>query len=153
MKQITGEEFVENIKKDPSWCLSVKEPIEITTYVQIVAGQITHLSPLLTFSGNKHGLAADFGNCEGLKVATGNFKGSVYFQYSGITTIKDLNIKIEETDIKANFLDIPITYVPKEYRTKEFLFDAKIIKESIKKDKIIRDAINKIKSEANNIII
>jgi len=124
MKQITVEEFIENIKKDPSWCKNLKEPIEITTCAQLY-------------------------NCEALKIATGTFNGTVNFYGSGITTIKDLIIN----ESKAYFDTCPIKYVPKEYRGKEFVFNEIVIKNSNKKDKIVKETINKIKLEANNIII
>jgi len=199
MKQITGEEFVGLIEKDPSWCKNLKKEVEITTFVNLAYSNITHLSPLITFSGkNKNGWVVDFGNCEQLKVATGTYKGFANFSYSeiekienlnvtgvdtvidsayflgcknlkvatgtykgfvnfsesGIETIKDLNI--ENTNIngeKTRFEACPIKYVPKEYRGKGYLYEDKIIENSIKKDKIVKETINKIKSEANNIEI
>jgi len=36
MKQITGEAFIEAIEKDPSWCLSIKEPLEVTTFIYMI---------------------------------------------------------------------------------------------------------------------
>ena len=51
MKQITGGEFIELIKKDPSWCKDLKEPLEITSPVALSISDITHLSPFITFTG------------------------------------------------------------------------------------------------------
>ena len=199
MKKMTGEKFISLIEKDPSWCLCIKEPIEITTFVNLSYGNITHLSPLLTFSGKNednwvanfyecenlkvatgtfHGFvhfgysgiekienlnvtetdkvneSTSFSNCQNLKVATGNYKGRVNFSNSGVTTIKNLNIKAPDNyGEKAHFLNCPILYIPKEYRGKEYIFNKKIIEKSILKDKITKEAINIIKSEANNIEI
>jgi len=197
MKKITGEEFERKIIKDPAWCKTIKEPLEVTTSINLSCSKISHLSPLLTFSGKDHvgwvacfagckdlkiatgtykgyvsfeesgiekienltvkgvdkeGASANFALCENLKVATGNYKGAVSFEKSGITNIKDLiieNANIEGR--KANFKDCTIKYVPKEYRTKEFLYEDKVIENSILKDKITQATIKKIKSETNNI--
>ena len=102
---MTGLEFMLKIDEDPSWCLSIKEPLEITTYVQLIKEAITHLSPFLTFSGkNEMGWAADFERCKNLKVATGTFHGFVYFGSSGIKEIKNLNITgIDSEGDSANF--------------------------------------------------
>ena len=48
---MTGEEFIIKTLKDPSWCLGIKGPLEITTVVHLTNSRITHLSPLLTFTG------------------------------------------------------------------------------------------------------
>ena len=153
MKKMTGEEFYELIRKDPSWCLNIKEPLEITTYVELIYTNITHLSPLLTFKGKNNGnlqWVADFRQCKFLKVATGIYDGFVNFSGAGITTIKDLIIKKSDaTGEKARFINCPITYIPIEYRKEGFLFNDEIIKNSILRDK----TISKIKSEANNIEI
>ena len=154
MKQITGEEFKRLIKKDPSWCKNLKEPLEITSYVNMEGNPITHLSPLITFSGeNYSGWAADFYGCKNLKVATGTFLGGVWFLSAGIEKIKKLNI-VRSTNLEAaNFIGCPIKYVPKKHRKKEFFrFDKEIIKKSIKLD-TIKTTIKKIKSESNNIEI
>jgi hypothetical protein len=172
--KITGEQFVELIKENPSWCLNVTEPLEVTTFVFLGGSLITHLSPLIYFSGKcedeffadtKKGIvSASFNCCDNLKVATGTFKGFVNFQDSGITTIKDLTIKNTNAyGVKAIFVDCPIKYVPKEYRGEEFeyadpddyFFDgfSEVIENSKLRDKTIKDTIAKIKSEANNIEI
>ena len=198
MKKITGEEFCELINQNPSWCKDLKEPLEITTYSNVGYSKITHLSPLITFSGKSiSGCVADFDNCknlkvatgtfngyvdftesgiekienllvkgvdhkgmsasfylcEKLKVATGTFEGFVNFNDSGVTTIKDLIIEKVDTDKeKARFYHCPIEYIPKEYRGEKFLFSGEVIKKSEIKDRI-KEAINKIKSETNNIEI
>ena len=93
MKQITGWEFVRLINKNPSWCKDLKEPLEITTYADLHKSTITHLSPLLTFSGeDKDGWVASFWGCKNLEIATGTFKRFVYFGDAAIKQIKDLNI-------------------------------------------------------------
>ena len=148
MKKMTGEEFKKLIERNASWCKNLKEPIEVTTYVELGGSKITHLSPLLTFSGKDEiGWSASFFYCKNLKVATGTFKGFVNFTKSEIETIKDLTIReADVTSEKAYFYDCPITYVPKKYRTKKFKFN-----DSVKENSIRKDAINKIKSEANNL--
>ena len=99
--KITGKKFINLIKKDPSWCLNIKEPIEVTTFTDLANSPITHLSPLLTFSGeNESGWVADFSDCKNLKVATGTFNGFVYFGYTGIEKIENLTVK--EVDIEGD---------------------------------------------------
>ena len=89
MKKITWKEFTEFIEKDPSWCKNLKEEVEVTTFVKLSHSKITHLSPLLTFSGKDTiGIAAEFCNCPNLKVATGTFLGFVNFSSSGIKKLK-----------------------------------------------------------------
>jgi len=156
MKQITGEEFIENIKKDPSWCLGIKEPLEITTCINLTCSEITHLSPLITFSGKEeaYGWSATFYNCKNLKVATGTFYKGVDFRNSGVTIITNLTIEnATQQREKADFEGCPIKYIPKKYRKIGFIFDYGIIEQSILKDKTIKNTIDKIKSETNNIII
>ena len=87
---MTGEEFDKLTKTNPSWCLSIKEPLEITTYANLSRSPITHLSPLITFSGrNMHGWVGSFQQSN-LKVATGTFKGYVYFDGSAVEKIENL---------------------------------------------------------------
>jgi len=94
MNKMTGKEFVELIKKDPSWCLGIKEETEIITNVNLGNSNIKHLSPLLTFKGkNIDGWVASFYNCKKLKIATGTFHGLVNFADSGIEKIENLNVK------------------------------------------------------------
>ena len=192
--RITGTEFEGAIKKDPSWCKALKEPIEITTYVELRGSNITHLSPLLTFSGtdtcgwvadfqgcknlkvatgtykgavnfspsgiekienlvvngtDKDGISANFRDCKDLKVAAGTYQGFVAFDKTGISQIKGLSIKNKDQDgEKAWFNDCSISYIPKQYRGKEFKFDEGVIKNSIR-----IDTIKQIKSETNNITL
>jgi len=93
MKQVTAEKFKEFVTKDPAWASKLTEPIEVTTYCNMEGSNITHLSPLLTFSGkDKDGRSASFYNCSNLKIATGKFAGWVNFSRSGIERIKDLEV-------------------------------------------------------------
>jgi len=93
--KITGEEFVELIEKNPSWCKTITEPLKVTTYVDLIKSEITHLSPLLTFNGkNSDGWAADFDHCKNLKVATGTFNGIIDFSGSGIEKIENLTVTV-----------------------------------------------------------
>jgi len=105
MKKITGEEFAKLIYKDPSWCLTIKKPLEVITFIDIPKSPITHLSPLLTFSGkNNIGWVADFRNCQNLKIATGTFKGFVYFGESEIEKIENLTVEAAYTnELSASF--------------------------------------------------
>ena len=99
--KMTGEEFCKLIKKDPSWCKNLKESLEITTYVLLTGSNITHLSPLLTFSGrDEYGVVAHFNRCKKLKIATGTFNGFVSFRNSGLEKIKGLTIT--ETDVTVD---------------------------------------------------
>jgi len=152
---MTGLQFEKAIKKDPSWCLSIKEPIKITTYVELINSDITHLSPLITFLGeSNYDWAADFCECKNLKIATGTFDRFVSFRGAGIEKIE--NFKLLDTRdtyydyTKANFERCPITYIPQEYRTKRFLFDTGLKKKSKSWD-IRKETIEKIKSETNLI--
>ena len=107
MRRITGEKFVKLINKNPSWCKNLKEKIEITTYAGLDSSNITHLSPLITFSGrDQDGWAASFINVKTLKIATGTFLGFVNFAGTGIEEIK--NLIVRETQKKgsaANFFN------------------------------------------------
>ena len=149
---MTGEEFKALIEKDPSWCKNLKEPLEITTFANLEQTEITHLSPLITFSGeDKYGWTASFHRCRQLEVATGTFKGFVQFSYTSVKTIESLNTLIPQ-GLTAAFYDCPIKYVPKKYRGTEFIFNKGIVKKSIKKD-ITNATVKKIKSEENKIEI
>ena len=196
--KITGAEFKNLIKENPSWCLDIKEPLKVTTFVSLICSNITHLSPLITFSGqenngwaanfygcenleiatgkfngvaifrnsgikkienltvtktNEEKISATFSHCQNLKVATGTYKGFVDFESSGIETIKGLIIENTTTKKhRARFLNCPIKYIPEEYRREDFIFERVVIENSIRED-IIKEAINKIKSETNNIVI
>jgi len=93
MKQITGEQFQQAIQLDPAWASKLTEPVEITTYANLQGSNITHLSPLLTFSGrDKQEDAASFSGCKNLKIATGKFAGTIYFSESGIEKIQNLEV-------------------------------------------------------------
>jgi len=93
MKKITGEEFERKIIKDPAWCKTIKEPLEVTTSINLSCSKISHLSPLLTFSGKDHvGWVACFAGCKDLKIATGTYKGYVSFEESGIEKIENLTV-------------------------------------------------------------
>jgi len=93
MKKMTGGDFKNLIKKDPSWCKTLKEPLEITTPVDLTNSAITHLSPLIAFSGeNGQGWAATFYGCKNLKIATGNFNGFADFRESGVEKIEHLTV-------------------------------------------------------------
>ena len=144
--KITGREFENCINIDPSCCKDLKEPLEITTYVDLADSKITHLSPLVNFSGrDMFKNTASFRNCKNLKVATGTFSGSVDFSNSGIEKIENL---ITDTKATASFSNCPIKYIPKKYRDKVFFFDKKT-----RENSILVDEIHKIKSETNNIVI
>jgi hypothetical protein len=54
MKRITAEEFLGMIAENPSVFEHWDTPLEITEYVDCSHTNITHLSPHLTFSGNKN---------------------------------------------------------------------------------------------------
>ena len=90
--KMTGSEFEKVIEKNPSWCLRLTAPLEITTYAHLINSKITHLSPLITFSGGDKGWAANFSKCKNLKVATGKFEGIVNFENSGVEKIENLTV-------------------------------------------------------------
>jgi len=89
--KMTGEEFVKIVEIQPDFCKNLTEPLEVTTYVDLYRENITHLSPLITFSGdNGIGCAAHFHSCKNLKIATGTYEGWVYFGNSGVEKIENL---------------------------------------------------------------
>lgn len=91
--KITGEQFIQNILKNPSWAKNLKNPVEVTTPIDLSGIKITHLSPLLTFSGrNADGYSASFTGAD-IDVACGTFHGAVLFDWAKIKEIKDLSIK------------------------------------------------------------
>jgi hypothetical protein len=51
MKQITSDDFRKAVELDPSWASKLTEPVEITNYCDMARSNITHLSPLLYFTG------------------------------------------------------------------------------------------------------
>ena len=97
MIQIAGAEFTRLIIENPSWCKDLRKPLEVVTYVNLESSKITHLSPLITFSGiNNLGWAADFHNCKHLKIATGTFYGPTDFNNSGVEKIENLTVTDSE---------------------------------------------------------
>jgi hypothetical protein len=61
--------------------------------------KITHLSPLLHFTGkNSKGDAASFSCCKNLTVAEGHFAGCVKFNESGVEMIGELHVSSPNTD-------------------------------------------------------
>jgi hypothetical protein len=103
--KITAKEFLAMIAENPSIFEHWETPLEITGYVNCGESNITHLSKQLTFSGrNSIGETASFSNCPDLKVATGTFHGLVYFVYSGIEKIENLQItNSDRTGWATNF--------------------------------------------------
>lgn len=94
MKRITSNQFKQLTDSCPSWALHLNEPIQVSGYCRLFESPITHLSPLLHFTGrNESGKCAEFMMCENLSVAEGNFAGEVDFSYSGIFSIGQLTIK------------------------------------------------------------
>lgn len=93
MKTITTEHFKQFVDLDPAWASKLTEPVEITDFCDMRESCITHLSPLLTFSGqNQKGDVASFVCCKHLKIAEGTFAGMVNFANSGIEKIGSLII-------------------------------------------------------------
>jgi hypothetical protein len=93
MKKITADEFHNMIRKNPSVFEHWNTPLEITEFVICNNSDITHLSPLLTFSGrDQGGEVAAFHSCHKLKMATGTFHGFVRFPTCGIEKIENLII-------------------------------------------------------------
>ncbi|MBE2180297.1 MAG: hypothetical protein IAE97_07480 [Chthoniobacterales bacterium] len=102
MKKLTAEEFKALIEEDPSWASKLTEPVEITTYCGMAGSKITHLNPLLHFTGrNEYDSAAGFWGCKNLKVATGTFHGWVCFVESGIERIENLTVTKTDCDGEA----------------------------------------------------
>jgi hypothetical protein len=91
--KITAKEFLEMVGENPSIFEHWDTPLEIREFVDCSNSPITHLSNLLTFSGkNENGYVAKFKACQSLKIATGTFKGGVWFSNSGIEKIENLQI-------------------------------------------------------------
>lgn len=107
--RITSDYLKRAVKTDPSWASKLTVPVEITDYCNMARSKITHLSPLLHFSGrNKEGECANFSRCLDLKVAEGSFAGFVNFDESGVEKIGDLNITAYDQDgYAASFADCP----------------------------------------------
>jgi hypothetical protein len=86
--RLHASEVIKAISYDPSWALSLKEPIEIVDFVNLGGSRITHLSEKITFSGkNSQGFCASFKGCSNIKTALGKFLGAVDFSESGIENI------------------------------------------------------------------
>jgi len=93
MKRITAAEFKRAVEADPAWAGNLTEPVEIADYCDMYGSPITHLSPLLHFTGrDEGGDCANFAECNSLKVAEGTFSGWVGFSNSGIEEIGELSI-------------------------------------------------------------
>jgi len=106
MEKITAKQFKKFVKGDPAWASHLTEDVEIIGICKLFESKITHLSKHLHFTGDRENdpWCAEFRSCKELKVATGNFTGSVYFGFSGIEEIKDLNIK-DSDGYAASFED------------------------------------------------
>ncbi len=77
------------LTENPSVFKHWETPLEIIEYVDCEASPITHLSPLLTFSGRDNvGDSACFLKCAQLENASGTFNGYVYFTHSNIRKLK-----------------------------------------------------------------
>ena len=98
MKQITFGEFEKFVEADPAWASHLTEDVEVTGFCDLYNSKISHLSKHLYFTEGDEDecFIARFEGCMQLKVATGNFSGSVDFGGSGIQKIKDLKIKADE---------------------------------------------------------
>lgn len=95
MKQITPTHFENAIRENPAWASTLHAPVEIVGHCYLHKSPITHLLPLLHFSGrDREGNVAAFYNCASLKVAEGTFNGGVTFKGSGIEQIDTENLKI-----------------------------------------------------------
>lgn len=93
MRKITAEQFDAFVEADRAWATKLTEPVEITGFCDMTQSNITHLSPLLHFTGrNEWGSTASFFKCKSLKVAEGTFDGWVNFSESGIEKIGNLSI-------------------------------------------------------------
>jgi hypothetical protein len=93
--KINRDTFYDMITENPSVFKDWNTPLEITEFVDCCRDlKLTHLSPYLTFSGkNEDGVSADFSHCPKLKIATGTFHGTVWFNESAIETIENLEVK------------------------------------------------------------
>jgi len=90
---ITSKEFRMAVEANPGWASMLTQPVEITDFCDMTGSLITHLSPLLHFTGrDEDGTCARFWECKSLKVAEGTFHGCVLFCNSGIEKIGELNV-------------------------------------------------------------
>ena len=103
--KMTASQFENAVNRDPAWASKLTEPVEITEYCDMSGSEITHLSPMLHFAGNDdEENAANFAECNQLKVAEGVFDGFVDFMDSGIEKIGDLVVtKPNENGEAADF--------------------------------------------------
>jgi hypothetical protein len=85
--QITGNDFVCLILKDPDFCKTLTKPLTITGKVDLSKSNITTLSPLLTFQQE-----ALFIECNQLEVATGAYEIFVSFKKSAVSKIENLQV-------------------------------------------------------------
>jgi hypothetical protein len=91
--KINATTFYTLILHNPSIFKDWKTPLEITEYVEVFHSDITHLNPLLHFTGVNVKTSACFIGCHKLKTLTGNFNYAVSIESESLTTIKDLHIK------------------------------------------------------------
>jgi hypothetical protein len=94
-------DFIDRTVKNPSWCKTITEPLIVDGQLNCWGSEITHLSPLITFTD-----ACNFDKCMNLKVATGKFREIVGFSESGIEEIRNLvveNVSGKYGDYVANF--------------------------------------------------
>lgn len=102
LKKITATEFRHAVALDPSWAVKLIEPVEIIGFCNMERSKITHLSPLLIFSGrDENGTSANFTGCKHLNTAEGCFNGNVVFSASGVSEIGDLVIRQPDTKGRA----------------------------------------------------
>ena len=102
LKRFTFDQFRAAVANDPAWASKLTEPVEITDICELKGSPITHLSPLLHFTGrDENGICAYFENCKSLKVAEGTFSGSVMFSFCGIEKIGKLSIVQPQNDGNA----------------------------------------------------
>jgi hypothetical protein len=101
MKQITASEFYGMIEKNPNVFEHWNTPLEIIESINCKKSPITHLSPLLTFSGNDDGTSALFTDCPNLKIATGTFKNFVSFRSDSLEKIENLQVLHGMGTVKA----------------------------------------------------
>lgn len=93
VQKLTARQFKNRVRSNPAWASELTAPVEIITYCNMSESGITHLSPLLIFSGrNDEGTVASFLSCKDLRVAAGTYHGRVCFHDCGIEGIKILNI-------------------------------------------------------------
>lgn len=83
--QVTAKQMIKAIELNPSWALSLTQPIEVIDFVNLSKSKITHLSEHISFKGkSKNGYCAVFQQCPNLQVALGQFYGGVDFSSSNL---------------------------------------------------------------------